>query len=93
MNPYELYACGVSPDSTPEAEELFIRQFWKKLIADCPEVKLHAVYKEGTTGNFLNLWLEESKNVKWNSKMKSKTSRAFQQALLALTGKEKLSLK
>ena len=93
VNPYELYACGVSPDSTPEAEELFIRQFWKKLIADCPEVKLHAVYKEGTTGNFLNLWLEKSKNVKWNSKMKSKTSRAFQQALLALTGKEKTFIK
>ena len=93
VNPYELYACGVSPDSTPEAEELFIRQFWKKLIADCPEVKLHAVYKEGTTGNFLNLWLEKSKNVKWNSKMKSKTSKAFQQALLALTGKEKIFIK
>ena len=93
VNPYELYACGVSPDSTPEAEELFIRQFWKKLIADCPEVKLHAVYKEGTTGNFLNLWLEKSKNVKWNSKMKSKTSKAFQQALLVLTGKEKTCIK
>ena len=71
----------------------FERPAWKKLIADCPEVKLHAVYKEGTTGNFLNLWLEKSKNVKWNSKMKSKTSKAFQQALLALTGKEKIFIK
>lgn len=34
-----------------------------------------------------------NKNVKWNSKMKNKTSKAFQRTLLALTGKEKLSLK
>lgn len=33
-----------------------------------------------------------NKNVKWNSKMKNKTSKAFQRTLLALTGKEKLSL-
>ena len=93
VNPYEVYACGVSPDGTPGAEELFIRQFWKKLTADCPEIKTHAVYKEGTTGDFLSLWLEKSKNVKWNSKTKSKAGRAFQQALLALADKEKTFIK
>lgn len=93
VNPYEVYACGVSPDSTPEAEELFIRQFWNKLISDCPEIKTHAVYKEGITGNFLELWLDKSKKVKWNAKTKNKANKAFQQALLALTDKEKMFIK
>lgn len=34
-----------------------------------------------------------NKNVKWNSKMKNKTSKAFQRTLLALTGKEKTFIK
>lgn len=89
VNPYDVYACVVSPDSTPEAEELFIRQFWNNLIADCPEIKAHAVYKEGITGDFLNLWLEKSKNIKWSSKVKNKVNTAFLQALLALIHKEK----
>ncbi|WP_295925454.1 hypothetical protein [uncultured Akkermansia sp.] len=93
VNPYEVYTCGVCPDSTPEAEELFIRQFWNKLTVDCPEIKTHAVYKEGITGDFLNLWLGKSKNIKWNSKVKNKVSMAFQQALLTLVHKEKFFIR
>lgn len=92
VNPYEVYACGVGPDGSSGAEELFIRQFWKTLTTSCPELNAHAVYKPGITANFLNLWLEKSKNLTWSVKMKNKSSMAFQQALLALSDKEKTFL-
>lgn len=84
VDPYELYACLIGPDCTPQAEELFTRLVWKKLITDCPEIRNIAEYKEGFTGKHLYVWVNKSKYIKWTPKMKNQSVKMLQRSIQAL---------
>lgn len=89
VNPHELYACILSPDCTPHAEELFTRLVWNRLVADCPEIKSIIKYKEGFTGKHLSVWLQKSKYIKWTPKMKNQSIEMLQKSIRSLQEQEK----
>lgn len=84
INPYELYACILSPNCTSQAEELFTRLVWNKLVTDCPEIGDIVKYKEGFTGKHLSVWVNKSKYVKWTPKMKKQSVKMLQNAIQSL---------
>lgn len=89
VDPYELYACLIGPDCTPQAEELFTRLVWKKLITDCPEIRSIAEYKEGFTGKHLSIWVRKGKFASWTPKMKKYSVKMMRGAIEALEERDK----
>lgn len=89
VNPYELYSCVLGPDCTPQAEELFTRLVWKKLITDCPEIRSITEYKEGFTGKHLFIWVRKGKFASWTPKMKKYSVKMMRGAIEALEERDK----
>ncbi len=89
VDSYELYACLIGPDCTPQAEELFTRLVWKKLITDCPEIRSIAEYEEGFTGKHLFIWVRKGKFASWTPKMKKYSVKMMRGAIEALEERDK----